>query len=751
MSVTKSEAIAELKRRGKWIDNEENSKQFNVSREEAINELKKRGKWSDNKEKDESHFVSKEEPVEEENWKRRFANVPKNILGGVASVFDLPTLPARYVLNKGAEMIGSKTRFRPAQQISNEFFDEISGGYTKPRNASEELEQEISQGLVSLPFGSGVGSALKASKILSPKIKGIADKLSKIYEPNVANVGATAGSIAGSDYYRRKNEEQNLLGEFGSGLAGGISGGLAAGATKGAIKGLSSLAKSPKDFVARQTGKLTGFSPEMYETLSRAEIPASLASVSEGVLPSAYENILYHTPGSSKIMEDFYKKRAKALTSKLGFEGKDLNELPELVNKDLAQLGAEKLQRKKSAEYGKLQKVFGPAEIKAKKSRAMVDVSDILEELREKASGLVTPAEKREFLKTVPGKALNELEKVANFSDASTENLIKSLKKANYPEETIKKVIGELPGQKPEISYASLDLLRSKMLKKMESLEPGTLERKEASDIYAALSNKRHEFMESYGTAEQSSAAKKARKLWHEYARPDMEKITGKEKGLKKYVYDLKNSPNEAAAFDKLTGRDPRYLKAVSQGLNKQEKQDLFQSIIVNMGKKDNAFNLSSLYNKFSKKEHPVMEQILNLMPTSKSKQDFVDVMDYLGKNKRIAESVANTSRTAHTAQLVDMMKESLKHTTSLATGAPLAALEGLIGIAFRLKAGEYGARLLTDPIFLDRINRAMKSQNPKIQNNLAQLILKTPSVKNMMRSSAFRNIQRASFEDDEE
>lgn len=724
MNITPQQARRELERRRRLS---ETGNMSNITPSQASEELEKRRKLKD----------------EETSIGRGLARGAKNVLAGAAGVLDLPTMPIRYGLNKASEALGSDMRFRPAKDIVNETIDEMTGGYTKSKNKSESLRENIAQELVGLPVGYGLAS--KMAKY-SPKAMEI---VKQMYEPNVSNIGGTTGAIAASEHYRRTNEEPSVLGELVSGMAGGVGGSLGATALKGSAQAAKNLLTSPREMGRRFLGKTFEFNPELYERAREAGIPISAGMVSEGILPTAYENILHHTPGSSPIMSRFYENRNKALVSKLGLGDTELSEIPRNINKDLAHLGAEGFHKKKSSEYEDLHKIFGSSEKKAKKTRQMVDIADLLENLREKGAGLTTPSEKREFSRTVSGKALSKLESLSGSKNKGNE-VVEMLRRKNYPEELIDKVKEASNPINQEISYGSLDLMRSQMLKKMESLPHGSSARKEASDIYNALAEKRHTFMEKYGSPEEIEASKRARQIWREYVQPDIEKSSGKEIGLKKHIFDIKNSKSEAAAFDKLLGKDHRYLQAVSRGLDQDKKSELFHSLVAHMGLSDNEFKLSTFFNKYNKKEPGFKNELLNLLPNNLARKNFNEVVDFLGENKRIQNIVANTSKTAHSAALIDMAKEALKHGSSLVTGAPIAAIEGLVGLLMRVKAGKWGAQALTDPVFLDNINKAMRSSNPEAQSNFLRLVLKRPSVKDMMGSTSFRSLKDLSNHEDQ-
>lgn len=159
MSITPEQARAELARR-----RQERESNMGITPEEARAELARRR-------------AQKEESQEEGygNYAKRLAaRTAKNVAAGVAGIADLPTMPVRAALNLAAEKMGYDTRFRPAQEIVNEEIDELTGGYTKPKNKQERISDAMAQEVYALPFGYSAAKSLgkAAAKYLSPAVKG---------------------------------------------------------------------------------------------------------------------------------------------------------------------------------------------------------------------------------------------------------------------------------------------------------------------------------------------------------------------------------------------------------------------------------------------------------------------------------------------------------------------------------------------------------------------------------------------------
>ena len=726
MSITPEQARAELARR-----RQERESNMGITPEEARAELARRR-------------AQKEESQEEGygNYAKRLAaRTAKNVAAGVAGIADLPTMPVRAALNLAAEKMGYDTRFRPAQEIVNEEIDELTGGYTKPKNKQERISDAMAQEVYALPFGYSAAKSLgkAAAKYLSPAAAKVAEFGKKMYQPNVANIGGTAGATGGAHYYMDENENPSFIGTLGASMLGGGAGSLLGG---GAGKMLS---QSPRKNFRQAVGKISQFSPEKYEKYVReGNLPASLGALSEGTGAGRLESILAHTPLASSVIKKHKEGLSRALTKNLGFYEHELHDIPEIQHKYLARKGVENLQSKKSSEY---ERIMSPAAVFQKRSRESgVDVSDLIDSLKEEGKGIRSTAAKREFEKLPSGALLKDLNKSV-LENSEYKSAAKELKQKGFNDAQITSMLGEIPAN---ISYADLDVFRGKLLREKLDAPHGSNERRLASKLYNELSKKKHKFIEQYGTPEEVAASKNARKMWQDYANEDIKHRTGKERGLKNYVDSIMGTTNETEAFNKLLSRDPKYLEAVSQGLDKGDKKLLLQSLLSNMGSRQGVLSPNSLYTSFKSKDGGIKRQIVNLFDSDKDKKNFLNVMDFIGENKKLMGEVENTSRTAYTHHNIDMWKKAAQALTGIpgaaaagSAAALLGSMSSLMGTAALLGGGRWLARLMTDPVFLERMNKAITAKNARAQNNFYNLALKSPSVKEMMHSTAYRSLMQ--------
>jgi len=751
--TTKDQIRDELKRRGDWTPEleekyNESKNKFDKSdvrplknKEDIVNELKRRGDWTPELEE---IYRSENAPKEETSWeesKRHLARGAKNVAAGLASGVDLLTLPVRAGLNAASDATGLGYHFPSGQEYVNNKVDELSGGYTAPRNKSEKIADSIIQEVSSLPTGAGVGKVIGKAALKAGR-KGI-EKLGKFIEnsnaTNVTNVAGTAGAAGAARHHMETEENPSMLGTFGMGMLGGLGGSLA-------LPGAKLAGQTAAHYGRKGIGKLSGFSPEAYASRVEAGAPVSLATVSEGSAPQMLESILRYTPGASKPIRQFHKKQADYFGSKLGLGDTEFNDIPHIVNKELPRLGAEKLQRKESAKYEKNKGIFEPLTHRLKEKRHEVDVSDLIADITGKEGlGLTQPAEKKLFGKSVAGQFfLKELYPLVGNDN----KLIKALESENFSPEIIDRVLKKIP-EKSTISYAALDSLRDQMLNLKNKSKPGTPDYNQASRLYDQLAKKRHQTIESVGTPAEVKAFKEANQDWAQYANKEKSILKGKEVGSKEPSYKITGNDSDESTFNLMLSSNPKYLDAAMKGLDPKEQTQLMQSVIAHLGTKGDNFDLGTFYNKFIKKSSPFKDRVRNSFKNEDAKEGFDKVLKFMGENKSRLEAASNTSRTAHFNHYIDLIKQASNATKAIVggiasggvgTAAFSNGVEGLIGIGTLLYGSRKAAQLMTDPIFLQRVNKAMTSKNPIAQANFFELAMKSPVVKDIFKNSAVKS-----------
>ena len=310
-----------------------------------------------------------------------------------------------------------------------------------------------------------------------------------------------------------------------------------------------------------------------------------------------------------------------------------------------------------------------------------------------------------------------------------------SLKKQGYPDDVINKIIKAEKNHQPldqkGIGLHDLNDLREKALHESLALQSpkggGTPESRKASMRSQLLSEKRHEFMEKIGTPSEIHNARQARKFWAQYK--------DEKNGMAKYVEKLTGSKNDADAFRKLTSSDPKYLNVARQGLSKDDRTKLSEAIIADLGERQGRFNINTAYTGFSRLEEPVKQEFLKTLPNKSAKKNFEQTMQFIGQNKKMMESLANTSNTAHSNHIIDLMKKYGAASTAAITGYGIMPLTGLVATYGGLKVG---AKLWTNQNFLKRMNDTITSSNAKSQSNKLDLLFK--SVNQVGRNSKIYN-----------
>lgn len=649
---------------------------------------------------------------------RQIGRVGRAGATGIAGIADIPNLAAL-----GLHAAGLKeepTFYEPIAGRTQQAIDTLTGGKLKPQNKAEEYMDVIGEGLAPLALApltggaslTGIAARGIASKAAPGLLKKGAQKLaqagSKPYALTGANVAGNVGSSAAlKAYLDEYKDDPNLAAALAAGLAGGAAG-----------RGLYKL-RNPANALAGGIGKVTGFSPEKYKQNVEAGLPVSVASVAKGKAPSYMEMIASKLPGSMEPLEDFYKKREAALARNLGIQTpEDLEGTVRNIPKHLAKKGAEKYHERASNIYEKRGEKFKPREEAAITNKETVDVSDIIGKLESERSLHLTEGARRRFDKTPDGILLKELrESIPGTPDTS---LFESLKKQGYPPELVQKIIKSETAKVPQkIGLYDLNKLREKALQESIQLKTplggGTPESAAAARRSEMLGGKRHQFMEEIGTPSEIHHARQARKFWAQYR--------NEKNGMAHYVEKLTGADTDAEAFKKLLGANANYINVARQGLTKTERPKLMEAMISKLGERQGRFSINTAYTGFSRLEEPVKQEFLKTFPTKSARKNFEDTIQMIGENKRLMEKLENTSKTAHSKEMIDLMKRYGAAATAAATGYGVMPLTGLLATYGGLK---YGAKLWTNQNFLKRMNDTLTAKTQKGQLNNLDLMFKS-------------------------
>jgi len=373
MSVTKAQAIEELKRRGVSVG---------PTKEQAIAELKRRGAYQ-----------------EPRSIGKSLAKGARNVAAGLMEIPDLLATPIREGLNLGAKALGSDYRFKPMSENVAEGIDRATEGYTAPETDQDKTIESVTRSLASLLAGGLMGKGLAASM---PRL-GSALKGSSAITPG--NIGATAGSSALMQEALNENPDDTLA-AIGSGLAGGIGGGLAGGATSA----LSRAGRRELSQVAgEKLGNLTGIKPGRVEDFQIAGVNPLLADVTDNKIAKMMTHTLEHTPFTGKPIE-----QAKAAQRAAIEEGLDINNsLSRRRAGALASEGATSYKESKEALHNPIfAKIETDLERMPDTNVSVNHTMGFFEQLAKKnKNGLMD----KKFAGTPVGKELNELRKEASI------------------------------------------------------------------------------------------------------------------------------------------------------------------------------------------------------------------------------------------------------------------------------------------------------------------------------------------------
>ncbi len=333
MAITPEMARAELMRRRSSM-----GEKPSITSQMAREELERRRslqKPQDSADPQEEGFI--------DYAKRGFARGTRNAIAGGLDTLDFLATPVREGLNLGAKALGSERRFNPLGEEVAKGIDNVTGGYTAPKNNSEKTGESIGRGLGSLTTGLGLGAAASSLKNAPKAIEAVGKFLkgsNAINKTNVAATGTTAGLIQSS----LNEDPENIAGALGSGVAGGMAIPASAGI-------LSLLTGKGRQAAAARTGEFFKINPKSVETFEKAGVTPMLADVSEGKIPKMLTSKLEHTPFASEPI-----RKAKELQRNQILEGLGQGEEGRLLSKSdigkLAVKGTKKYQKGRQKEFG---------------------------------------------------------------------------------------------------------------------------------------------------------------------------------------------------------------------------------------------------------------------------------------------------------------------------------------------------------------------------------------------------------------
>jgi hypothetical protein len=654
MAITPEMARAELVRRRSSMGDKPS-----ITSEMAREELERRRSLQ--KPKD---IAGPEEEGFMDYAKRGLARGTRNAIAGGLDTLDFLATPVREGLNLGAKALGSERRFPPLGEEVAKGIDNVTGGYTAPKNKSEKTGEAIGRGSGSLLTGFGLGAAANSLRHAPKAIEATAKFLkgsNAINPTNVAATGTTSGLIQSS----LNEDPENIASALGSGVAGGMAIPASAGI-------LSLLTGKGRQAAASRTGEFFKINPNSVETFEKAGVTPMLADVSQGKIPKMLTSKLEHTPFASEPI-----RKAKELQRNQILEGLGQGEEGRLLSKSdigkLAVKGTKKYQKGRQKEFGgNFDKIESDI---SKFPDDNIELNGTHEYFDGLLKNIKTSSQSKRFQNSPLGKMYKDLYETAKDFEGK------------LPYHDVK---GRLDDIVDKITTQGLIGKKSQgELKKFASVL--------GQDIENSLEPK---FKELGGNSFKNW--KDSKKSYASFAQEEIPKLNELYKKDKKGAVD--------AFMDILQNQKKGGEKAkiALQGLSHPEQISFMESINNQLGRKsDGTFSPLVWVRKFKGLE-PKSKKIL-LSPLNESSQKKVKyIADSIDHLKSTLEE-ANTSKTAYYSALGAVGTLGAQSLVKLASGNPLPAAQLAIGLFLGNKISD---QLLTNPKFINWMYKGMKAKD---------------------------------------
>lgn len=701
-----------------------------------------------------------------ERAKRYAAQVGRNTVSEFADLADVPYLPfeaSRYVAGKAAHLINPQkykdTEWgewlpRTGEKVAHAI-DTATKGYTEPSTSGERLAESATRAVATIPGYGQVGKGISAASNLvkTPKIaKGLAatgrfgQSLGEASAPNV--LGAAGSGLLGQAYLEG-NPYASPTGLIGSSLAGGYAGALIPGMARVTPRFLRNPIQTTKRGIENVAGsypvaKVMGFDPKKWKLAKDNNIPVTLGDVG-GRLPQASEQVFAHTPGAAGVLEKkIYEPRLKKLAQNAGIRNaEDLELAVAKTEKDLAEKGAEGYHTAKSDEWDKLTADSAPQREEFRKTRKPVDIQDITGDLQAEGAHFQTPTEIATWEETPKGDLYQKLkirqqEELAlknknagiktpqegSLSKKDIELLLENIS-PDYPYmEQLKQKLGGAPispESMPGIGYAGYEQVLKQVREKMQAAAPKSDIKREYRDLYEKLRDKHHAFLEENLSGPAAQNVREANKMWAKYKGDEFQ-----------YLLHMTEADSVEKAFDKLASKNPMYMKIAMGGLPAEKKRDLFEAFVTDLGARQGTWSSNAFYTNW--KALPEATRAHSLEPFGKAfEKNFDQNLKFMGEHKRSFDRIANTSMTAHTLKFMGMIAAYGYGAGKLYEGDAYP----LFKEALAHLAVYGGARLMSNPRVMERMNKVVRAKNLQAKENFAKQFLKNPQVKGLIRQSA--------------
>jgi len=591
---------------------------------------------------------------------RSLARIPRNAVGSVLDVADFIATPIREGLNLGAKAIGINARSEPIADKVTNLIDTATGGYTAPQSNSEKVEEAIQRGIMSMPVGGGLGTAIKSLKHAPQGIKALGNFLSNSNVLTPSNIASTAGTSGVVQHILNENPDDKIT---------AVLAGLGAGT---ALGNSNLLSQAGRNMASKNLGTAIGdklqINPSKIETFSEAGITPMLPDVSNSKLSKMITSTLEHTPFSGSTIQNAKQLQREQVLRGLG-QGDYGENLGKVRAAELTKKGAQKYQKEQNKIHRQL--------------------FDKLEKDIEKLpDDMITPSSSQKYFENIFKKFRTKSQE-ESFLRSPIGKMYKSL----YEES--QKNGGRLPyyDLKDRLSQINDMITTHGLIGKESQGKLKGFANAMAQDIERDLSKK---FNQLGGDSLENW--NKSKSVYKDYAQGDIPKLNEIYKKDKKGATD--------AFVDLLTNqkKGAEKTKIVLQGLDHNEQIDLINNVNKEFGKaSDGSFSPLKWARNFNSLE-PESKKIL-LSPLDDNSKKKINAIAESIDSIRSTLNEANTSKTAYYNKLHDVM-----------TGG-LAVLGGNIISPVKIAGGLLAGKLISDkvitnPKFINWMYNSMKAKN---------------------------------------
>lgn len=383
----------------------------------------------------------------------------------------------------------------------------------------------------------------------------------------------------------------------------------------------------------------------------------------------------------------------------------------------------------------------------------------------------------KKFIEDVEKKSKNKKSKNKNLPE---ENYIEYLnlmdEKLNSKKINPEQALSELDlTDKKEVSIAHLNLIEEELRKKLLDHTLSESAKKDLIKVKGEVSDALNDVIEDYlGNSEyfNQNALEKLKKARKNYSDESNDRIIGIKQpdGTTKYIEQkgtiptankfLKSSTKQEAFDSLFSSNDHREYATIYKGLNEDQAKQLTQDILARAAKTNkDEFSATKLASWFQKKNPQVQKEFLNLAFKDKdSRNNFKKTLEFLAEQQEKQKKWGNPSGSAYTISWDQALKEPGKVASSLAKAlwkeggtTWVKPAVGFAAIITKWLSSRAAAKYLSDPAFLERMNRVSLSKTPQQYKRRLKGLLKTAAPRITQKSLRAAKIPIEQKDDDEE